>query len=319
MAKEIFEQEQAWRFCDVCDPHKTRPFSAERAYNQHQTSQRHLKRTGQPLQDVSCPKCGKSLSRGSIVLRHLASGQCPRRKSTPNPISEPSKKHAELRMSRSMRYQTNSRPIRIPFPGYRDVNEKLIDQISRGERYLPLNVPDGFDINYQSPSRNGLTALMAACMQAHTSRIYELINMGLETNQLPLLSMRNDVGDTILDLAAEAGSSNQLNKILRFFVAVACCEYALGTRRNSICGRIAREGFLKGNTLEAADPSCPWGEKLRCLKWPDDGALKDIDGRMEDLDADRIIAVRVLVNQVWKAWGNQSKYSTEWPVAGDRG
>lgn len=94
MANGIFEPEQAWRFCDVCDPHNTRSFSAERAYNKHQTSQRHLKRTGQPLQDVSCPKCGKSLSRGSIVLRHLASGQCPGRRPTPNPISEPSKKHA---------------------------------------------------------------------------------------------------------------------------------------------------------------------------------------------------------------------------------
>lgn len=94
MANELFEPEQAWRFCDICDPHNTRPFSAERAYNQHQTSQRHLKKTGQPLQDVFCPECGKSLSRGSIVLRHLASGQCPGRKSSPHPVLEPSKKHA---------------------------------------------------------------------------------------------------------------------------------------------------------------------------------------------------------------------------------
>jgi len=94
MANEIFEPEQAWRFCNICDPQNTRPFSAERAYIKHQTSQGHLKRTGQPLQDVVCPKCGKSLSRGSIVLRHVASGQCPGRRSTPNAVSEPSRKHA---------------------------------------------------------------------------------------------------------------------------------------------------------------------------------------------------------------------------------
>jgi hypothetical protein len=94
MANEIFEPEQAWRFCDVCDPQNTRPFSAERAYIKHQTSQGHLKKTGQPLQDVVCPKCGKSLSQESAVQRHLTSGQCPRHRPTLPTIPESSRKHA---------------------------------------------------------------------------------------------------------------------------------------------------------------------------------------------------------------------------------
>lgn len=90
MANEIFEPEQAWRFCDVCDTQKTRPFSAERAYIKHQTSQGHLKNINQPLHNVPCPKCGKSLSQESAVRRHLTSGQCPGHRPTLNPIPESS-------------------------------------------------------------------------------------------------------------------------------------------------------------------------------------------------------------------------------------
>jgi ankyrin repeat protein len=167
---------------------------------------------------------------------------------------------------------------------------------------------DKFDINYRSSSRSGSTALMIACMQAHTSQIHELIDYGLMREQWPLLSLRDDIGDTILDLAADAGCLDQLKKILRFLVAMACCECPVETLRNGICSRIARQGSLEGNTLEAAaaDPSCRWGEKLRCLKWPANDALKDIDDRIQNRDVDDLVASRVMNNSTWLEWGNPS-------------
>lgn len=94
MANEIFDPEEAWQFCNDCDPNHTRPFSAERAYNKHRTSQGHLKVIGQPLRHISCPECGKLFSRESAIQRHLASGQCLGRRSTLNAIPESSRKHA---------------------------------------------------------------------------------------------------------------------------------------------------------------------------------------------------------------------------------
>lgn len=580
MANAIFEPEQAWRFCDICDPHETRPFSAERAYIKHQTSQRHLKKAGQPLQDVSCPKCGKSLSRGSIVLRHLASGQCPGRRPTSDSISEPSKKHAlsvspngivrkiqktaafdfekgpnggtsphtsaarskdavvtnpaahvdergiaqgsadnacsslsklvslysrpssdtssnpartddsalpfshsskgsgastihhddmretpatslsdsllsalantspykqtlrssltihlqedrldgaddtnndsrvihkerqpsssrsedtpitstvapdegkgtedqwlsnamesaslnennlsyspmqgifsgtpadsvnslgslfllrtprtdlngwnrlpsfkisslgrsslrsvemptpllsgpvdeELRMSRSLKYQpTVIKPIRTPAPYNRDPNESLIDRISWGDlHYWWMYEFYCFDINYRSRSRNNSTALMVACMRGDIVWAYELIKMGFRVGSWPVLSMQDDGGKTILDLAAHAGNSSPLKKILRVFAVLTCCECAENIHRNSVCGVIARQGFLEeGEEPEATDPGCRWGEKLRCLEWPTNDALKDIDDRTRVVIANESNHVRLQKGAMW--------------------
>jgi predicted RNA-binding Zn-ribbon protein involved in translation (DUF1610 family) len=75
MATEISKPE-LWKFCTACDPHQERPFSVERAYIKHLSSQRHLRKTSQPLEAFKCPECGKHFSRQSEIRRHLINGRC---------------------------------------------------------------------------------------------------------------------------------------------------------------------------------------------------------------------------------------------------
>lgn len=77
MASEIFEPEEAWQFCDDCDPDHTLRYSAKRAFKEHQTSQGHLETTGKPLRDFACPKCENSFSRKSGIDRHAVDAALP--------------------------------------------------------------------------------------------------------------------------------------------------------------------------------------------------------------------------------------------------
>jgi len=188
----------------------------------------------------------------------------------------------ELHMSRSANPQSTSKWIPIPVTRCRDGNEEMMHDMSR-------NIPPSFwyfgrfgyngefDVNYRSKSRNSSTALMICCMKGRIDWVCDLIKKALRRQQRPLLSLRDDQGSTILDLAAHAGCSHQLTTVLRFFVAVACCECTETRRTNSVCGFMASKGLLEGDELEATDHGCPWGMKLRCLEWPTNDALESID------------------------------------------
>jgi hypothetical protein len=87
---------ELWKFCTACDPHQERPFSVERAYIKHLSSQRHLRRTNQPLDTFDCPDCGKNFSRESEIHRHLTNGRCsgtPGSRLISRPTTTSSKKH----------------------------------------------------------------------------------------------------------------------------------------------------------------------------------------------------------------------------------
>jgi hypothetical protein len=96
MATEISKPE-LWKFCTACDPHQERPFSVERAYIKHLSSQRHLRKISQPLEAFKCPECGKHFSRQSEVQRHLTNRRCsgtPGSRLITGPTTTSSKKHA---------------------------------------------------------------------------------------------------------------------------------------------------------------------------------------------------------------------------------
>jgi hypothetical protein len=96
MATETSKPE-LWQFCTVCDPHQERPFSVGRAYVKHLSSQRHQRRTNQPLDTFECPECGKHFSRESEVHRHLTNRRCsgtPGSRLITGPTTTSSKKHA---------------------------------------------------------------------------------------------------------------------------------------------------------------------------------------------------------------------------------
>jgi hypothetical protein len=87
---------ELWRFCTVCDPQSERPFSVERAYIKHLSSQRHLRTTSQPLKAFDCPDCSKHFSRESEIHRHLTNGRCsgtPASRLITGPTTTSSKKH----------------------------------------------------------------------------------------------------------------------------------------------------------------------------------------------------------------------------------
>jgi hypothetical protein len=96
MATETSKPEP-WRFCAICDPESERPFSVERAYIKHLSSQRHLRKTSQPLKAFYCPDCGKHFSRNTEVQRHLINGRCsgpPSSRLITDNTSASTKKHA---------------------------------------------------------------------------------------------------------------------------------------------------------------------------------------------------------------------------------
>jgi hypothetical protein len=96
MATETSKPEP-WRFCTICDLESERPFSVERAYIKHLSSQRHLRRTNQPLKDFRCTICSKQFSRESEVQRHLINGRCsgpPGSRLTTESTTTSSMKHA---------------------------------------------------------------------------------------------------------------------------------------------------------------------------------------------------------------------------------
>jgi hypothetical protein len=87
---------EPWRFCTICDPQSERPFSVERAYIKHLSSQRHLRKTSQPLKAFDCPECSKQFSRESEIHRHLTNRRCsgtPGSRLISGPTTTSSKKH----------------------------------------------------------------------------------------------------------------------------------------------------------------------------------------------------------------------------------
>ena len=559
MANEIFEPEQAQWFCDDCDPQNTRPFNTERAYIKHQTSQRHLKATGQSIQNVPCPECGKSLSRGSAVQRHLTSGQCPGLRSTLHIIPESFRKHAlsvspngiawkiqkcaasdfsaggtslhtsaassvgnfswslhrpvpphpwsdnvassssqpsedsagstgpydnidknlatsaakllganpveasvdnqtpqsgvidthpqdriddtndannellvvneerrpsspqpnetpittstsssnqgeetdqwlsiamqsaslkddnlayphvqgfrsstpatsmsswgslflrhspriavlgwshsplskasprswssvrstempapmltgpvdeELRMSRSTKDQLTKKAALKRVSESRNRNEELIELVylNRRRQRLRMNFIDEIDIEYRSKTRKNRTVLMLAVAQRQQYFIYTLLEGAFARGKWPTLSMLDGSGDTISSIAWDEMFSRQLNKVLRLFVAVACCECTEGTRRASVCGRLALKGSLGYDERQSTEPGCRWGRKLCHAEWPcparecnldqrrAETTLKELDNRIQELKACGTDAFRAQRQRMLSEW-----------------
>jgi hypothetical protein len=201
----------------------------------------------------------------------------------------------ELRLSRGPKDRPMKKAAKRA-PKYRNRNEELMVKISRGWHWWVLDnkITHEVDINYKSPAHNNRTALMLAVMQRDERIVFELLNATFTRLNWPILAMRDDNGDTIESLAGKTSFSRQLNSVLRWFVAMACCECAESTRWSCVCWRIMYLDPLREESddkLATTDPGCRWGGKLRCLQWPcPDGewvlektragnALEDIDER----------------------------------------
>jgi hypothetical protein len=205
----------------------------------------------------------------------------------------------ELRMSRSTKDQSTKEVAQNQIPERRNYNEELIEHIYQDGKLRTLIDFIKIDIDYRSKTRKNRTALMAAAAQGRRAVVYTLFKAAFTREKWPTLSMLDDNGDTIstLSFATNANCSRQLNEVLRLFVAVACCECGESTRRSSICGRLARKGFLAERELKSTEPGCRWGRKLCCLEWPcqerewnldqtrTSAALEEIDARIEELKA----------------------------------
>lgn len=196
----------------------------------------------------------------------------------------------ELRESRSTKYQPTSAPIQIPEP--RNRIEDLLKHVSR--RDARQDSAKEVDVNDKPSARKHRTALMAAVVQRQQNAIYALFKAAFVRGTWPTFSTSDGKGDTILTLAENAKFSHELNRLLRLFVAVACCKCAEDTRPlplGSVCGTLVREVHLPDSELWCVRAGCRWGEKLRSLQWPclQQGraqiALEEIDARIEELKA----------------------------------
>lgn len=192
----------------------------------------------------------------------------------------------ELRMSRSTQKDpVASAPMRIAEP--HNCNEKLMEDISQGGHCLVWmsSTFNELDLNYRSSARKNRTALMHSVARRRLDIVHTLFKAAFMRGTWLTLSMLDDNGDTILCLAEKAGFGYSIRRLLKCFVAVACCECAESTRKWSVCSTVVQCGSLGDWVYAMTYSACRWGRKLCCREWP----CPEREGGLEQMRAESLL------------------------------